>query len=57
VLSARAVTAELAAVTLVRPGVPGLDLTRRFHAIRPAGNTVKGPASDFSAIALRSAVA
>jgi DNA-binding transcriptional LysR family regulator len=55
--SARAVTAELAAGTLVRPAVPGLDLTRRMHAIRPAGNAVKGPASDFSAIALRSVVA
>ena len=35
VLSVRAVTAELAAGTLVRLAVPGLDLTRRLHAIWP----------------------
>ena len=57
VLSVRAVTAELAAGTLVRLAVPGLDLTRRMHAIWPAGNTLQGPASDLLAIALRSAVA
>jgi DNA-binding transcriptional LysR family regulator len=57
VLSVRAVTAELAAGTLVRLSVPGLDLTRRMHAIWPAGNTLQGPASDLLAIALRSAVA
>ena len=57
VLTVGAVTAELAAGTLVRLAVPGLDLTRRMHAIRPAGNTLRGPASDLLAIALRSAVA
>ena len=56
VLSVRAVTAELAAGTLVRLAVPGLDLTRRMHAIWPAGHTLQGPASDLLAIALRSAV-
>jgi DNA-binding transcriptional LysR family regulator len=57
VLSVRTVTAELAAGTLVRLAVPGLDLTRRMHAIWPAGNTLQGPASDLLTIALRSAVA
>jgi DNA-binding transcriptional LysR family regulator len=57
VLSIRAVTAELVAGTLVRLAVPGLDLTRRMHAIWPAGNTLQGPANDLLAIALRSAVA
>jgi DNA-binding transcriptional LysR family regulator len=56
VLSVRAVTAELTAGTLVRLAVPGLELTRRMHAIWPAGNTLQGPASDLLAIALRSAV-
>jgi hypothetical protein len=53
----RAVTAELAAGTLVRLAVPGLDLTRRMHAIWPAGTTLQGPASDLLTIALRSTVA
>ena len=57
VLSVRTLTSELAAGTLVRLAVPGLDLTRRMHAIWPAGNTLQGPASDLLAIALRSAVA
>lgn len=57
VLSVRAVTAELAAGTLVRLSVPGLDLTRRLHAIWPAGHTLGGPAGDLLAIALRSAPA
>ena len=57
VLSVRAVTAELTAGTLVRLAVPGLDLTRRMHAIWPTGSTLQGPASDLLAIALRSAVA
>jgi DNA-binding transcriptional LysR family regulator len=56
VLSVRAVTAELAAGTLVRLAVPGLDLTRRMHAIWPDGNTLQGPAGDLLTIALRSAV-
>lgn len=56
VLSVRAVTAELAAGTLVRVDVPALDLTRRMHAIWPAGHTLQGPAHDLLAIALRSAV-
>ena len=56
VLSVRAVTAELAAGTLVRLAVPGLDLTRRLHAIWPVGHTLQGPARDLLTIALRSAV-
>ena len=56
VLSVRAVTAELAAGTLVRLAVPGLDLTRRLHAIWPVGYTLQGPARDLLTIALRGAV-
>jgi DNA-binding transcriptional LysR family regulator len=56
VLSARAVMAELAAGTLVRLAVPGLDLTRRMYAIWPTGQTLQGPAGDLLAIALRGAV-
>ncbi|HYZ52203.1 MAG TPA: LysR family transcriptional regulator [Streptosporangiaceae bacterium] len=55
VLSVRAVAAELAAGTLVRLAVPGLDLTRRLRAIWPTGHDVRGPARDLLAIALRSA--
>jgi DNA-binding transcriptional LysR family regulator len=53
VLSAYAVTAELAAGTLVRLTVPGLDLSRRLRAIWPMGQTLRGPARDLLAIALR----
>jgi DNA-binding transcriptional LysR family regulator len=56
VLSVRAVTAELAAGTLVRLSVPGLDLTRRLHAIWPVGHTLRRTARDLLTIALRSAV-
>jgi hypothetical protein len=31
--------------TLVRLSVPGLNLTRRLHAIWPAGHTLQGTAS------------
>jgi DNA-binding transcriptional LysR family regulator len=54
VLSVRAVAAELAAGTLVRLAVPGLDLTRRLRAIWPTGHDLRGPARDLLAIALRS---
>jgi DNA-binding transcriptional LysR family regulator len=53
VLSVRAVTAELAAGTLVRLVVPGLDLTRRLRAIWPAGHDLRGTARDLLTIALR----
>ncbi|MGP4019722.1 LysR family transcriptional regulator [Saccharopolyspora sp. 5N708] len=56
VLSVRAVAAELAAGTLVRLEVPGLDLTRRLRAIWPTGHDVRGPARDLLAIALRNPV-
>lgn len=55
VLSVRVVAAELAAGTLVRLAVPGLDLTRRLRAIWPAGHDLRGPARDLLAIALRNA--
>jgi DNA-binding transcriptional LysR family regulator len=55
VLSARAVTAELAEATLVRLAVPGLKLARRLHAIWPSGHALHGPARDLLAIALRGA--
>lgn len=54
VLSVRAVAAELAAGTLVRLAVPGLDLTRRLRAIWPTGYDLRGPTRDLLAIALRS---
>jgi DNA-binding transcriptional LysR family regulator len=54
VLSVRAVAAELAAGTLVRLAVPGLDLTRRLRVIWPTGHDLRGPARDLLAIALRS---
>jgi DNA-binding transcriptional LysR family regulator len=54
VLSVRTVAAELAAGTLVRLAVPGLDLTRRLRAIWPTGHDLRGPARDLLAIALRS---
>lgn len=53
VLSVRAVTAELAAGTLVRLTVPGLDLTRQLHAIWPVGHQPRGQAADLLTIALR----
>jgi DNA-binding transcriptional LysR family regulator len=52
VLSAHAVTAELAAGTLVRLTVPDLDLSRRLRAVWPMGQTLRGPARDLLAIAL-----
>jgi DNA-binding transcriptional LysR family regulator len=52
VLSALAVTAELAAGALVRLPVPDLDLSRRLRAVWPMGQTLRGPARDLLAIAL-----
>ncbi|HEY0805713.1 MAG TPA: LysR family transcriptional regulator, partial [Pseudonocardiaceae bacterium] len=52
VLSGYAVTAELAAGTLVRLPVPDLDLTRRLRAVWPTGDEPRGPARDLLAIAL-----
>jgi DNA-binding transcriptional LysR family regulator len=54
VLSGRAVTEELAAGTLVRVSVSGLDLTRRLRAIWADGDPLCGPAADLLSIALRS---
>lgn len=53
VLSTKAVGAELAAGTLVRVEVSGVDLRRRFHAIWAEDIRLRGPASDLVAIALR----
>lgn len=55
VLSGYAVTAEVAAGTLVRLPVPDLDLTRRLRAVWPAGHELRGPARDLLTIALRGA--
>jgi DNA-binding transcriptional LysR family regulator len=52
VVSIRAVETELAAGTLVTVTVPGLDLTRRLHAIWPEGDRLRGPAADLLAIAV-----
>ncbi|WP_168214170.1 LysR family transcriptional regulator [Prauserella flavalba] len=54
VLSAHAVVPELDAGTLVRVPVPDLDLRRRLRAVWPSGQTLRGPAADLLAIALRS---
>lgn len=53
VLSVRAVKTELAEGTLVRVTVPNLDLSRLLRAVWPAGQTLRGPARDLLAIALR----
>ncbi|MFI6031412.1 LysR family transcriptional regulator [Amycolatopsis magusensis] len=53
VLSAYAVAPELAAGTLVRLGVPDLDLGRRLRAIWPSGRAPRGPARELLAIALQ----
>ncbi|MGJ7907828.1 LysR family transcriptional regulator [Actinopolyspora sp. H202] len=53
VLSARAVSTELAAGTLVRLGVTELNLTRSLRAVWPEGTPLRGPARDLLAIALR----
>lgn len=52
VVSARAVEAELAAGTLVAVTVPGLELTRRLHAIWPEDDRLRGPAADLLTIAV-----
>lgn len=53
VLSVRAVTTDIGAGTLTRIAVPDLDLTRLLRAIWPLGRTLRGPAGDLLAIALR----
>ena len=52
VISARAVETELATGTLIAVTVPGLDLTRRLHAIWAEGDRLRGPAADLLAIAV-----
>ncbi|MFR9780899.1 LysR family transcriptional regulator [Micromonospora sp. MS34] len=53
VLSSLAVTAELAAQTLVAVPVTGLSLRRRLRAVWAAGRQLTGPARDLYAIATR----
>lgn len=55
VLSSLAVSGELAAGTLVRVPVTGLDLRRLLRMVRPAGRALTGPARDLAAIAGRPA--
>lgn len=52
VISARAVETELAIGTLIAVTVPGLDLTRRLHAIWAEGDRLRGPAADLLSIAV-----
>ena len=53
VLSSLAVTAELAAGTLVAVPAAGLVLSRQLRAVWPAGAQLNGPARDLYAIARR----
>jgi DNA-binding transcriptional LysR family regulator len=53
VLSSLAVTADLAAGTLVAVPTPSLDLARRLRAVWPDGRRLTGPARDLLAIAIR----
>ncbi|MFD1659085.1 LysR substrate-binding domain-containing protein [Streptomyces caeni] len=51
VLSSNAVAGELAAGTLVRLPIQGVNLTRDLRVIWPAGQRLQGPAGDLAAIA------
>ncbi|SDO37184.1 LysR family transcriptional regulator [Lentzea jiangxiensis] len=54
VLSLHTVATDVAARTLVRVEVAGVNLHRALRAVWPAGRTPRGPAADLLAIATRS---
>jgi molybdate transport repressor ModE-like protein len=55
VLGAHTVAVELAAGTLVSVDVAGVDLGRQFRAVWRTGRSLRGPAADLAAIAVRGA--